>query len=284
LQQQRFLLYSAEFFFRTAGLCGRTGCFFALTVMTPEKIQNAVPVLLYHHINPHGGDTVTVTPEVFAGQMRLLAESGYRTLTLGELLEFVKGKEAAAAKAVVITFDDGWLDNYLFAYPVLLQYRFTAATFLVTGRVAAARVASLPEQVPCHEEAKRLISAGEAGRVVMDWDLVRRLQDEGLMEFYSHTVSHHRCSGLGAAELAAELQMSKAALEAETGRSCPYLCWPYGDWDEAALQAALAAGYTAVFTTVDGFTRRGSDPAGIRRIEVKNSVEWLRQRLSQGGS
>ena len=164
-----------------------------------------------------------------------------------------------------------------------MQYRFTAATFLVTGRVAASKVVSLPDDVPCHVEAKRLISTGEAGRVVLDWDLVRKLQRDGLMEFYSHTVSHRRCRGLGAAELAAELRMSKALLEAETGRDCPYLCWPYGDCDAATVQAALAAGYTATFTTVDGFTLPGSDPGRIRRIEVKNSVEWLRQRLSQGG-
>jgi len=242
----------------------------------------AVPVLLYHHVNQHEGDTVTVTPEVFAGQMRFLAEAGYKALTLGELLAFVKGADIAAARAVVITFDDGWLDNYLFAYPALLQYRFTAATFLVTGRVTAARVASLPARVPCHDEAKRLISAGEAGRVVMDWDLVRKTQGEGLMEFYSHTVSHRRCSGLAAAELAAELRLSKAVLETETGRSCPYLCWPYGDYDDAALEAAFTAGYSAAFTTSDGFTRPGSDPGRIRRIEVKNSVEWLQQRLSEG--
>jgi peptidoglycan/xylan/chitin deacetylase (PgdA/CDA1 family) len=247
------------------------------------SLVTAVPVLLYHHVNRHEGDTVTVTPEVFAGQMRLLAESGYRTLTPGGLIEFIKGKAAAGDRAVVITFDDGWLDNYLFAYPELLQYRFTAATFLVTGRVAASKVVSLPDDVPCHDEAKRLISTGEAGRVVLDWDLVRQLQRDGLMEFYSHTVSHRRCRDLGAAELAAELRMSKALLEAETGRDCPYLCWPYGDCDDATLQAALAAGYTATFTIVDGFTLPGSDPARIRRIEVKNSVEWLRQRLSQGG-
>jgi len=243
---------------------------------------NAVPVLLYHHINRHAGDTVTVAPEVFAGQLRFLAEAGYRTLTLGELLAFVKGDAVTAARAVVITFDDGWLDNYLFAYPALLQYRFTAASFLVTGRTAAARVTSLPDRVPCHDEAKRLVTAGEAGRVVMDWDIVRKMQEEGLMEFYSHTVTHRRCSGLDRAELAAELQLSKAALEAETGRSCPYLCWPYGDYNDAAQEAALAAGYTAAFTTVDGFTLPGSDPAKIRRIEVKNSVEWLQNRLRQG--
>lgn len=250
----------------------------------PESLamSSAVPVLLYHHINHHEGDTVTVTPEVFSGQMRLLADAGYTTITLGELLAMVNGADGCPARAVVITFDDGWLDNYLFACPELQKHGFRAASFLITGRVTAAKVGTLPDHLPCHEEAKRLISNGEAGRVVMDWDLVRTVQRGGLMEFYSHTVTHRRCSDLDTAELAAELTMSKAVLETELGRSCPYLCWPYGDFDDAALRAALAAGYTATFTTVDGFTMPGSDPCRVRRIEVKNSVEWLRHRLLEG--
>jgi peptidoglycan/xylan/chitin deacetylase (PgdA/CDA1 family) len=245
-------------------------------------MTNAVQVLLYHHINPHAGDTVTVMPDVFAGQMQLLADAGYTTLSLGELLEVVNGGRQAANRAVVITLDDGWLDNYLFAYPVLLKYRFKAASFLVTGRTSAAKVISLPDTVPCHEEAKRFVSKGEAGRVVMDWQIVRKLQREGFMEFYSHTVSHRRSTTLGFEELATELQQSKAVLESELGRRCPYLCWPYGDFNEATVQAAIAAGYEALFTTDDGFTGPGADPRRIRRIEVKNSVEWLKNRLLEG--
>lgn len=245
-------------------------------------MRTAVPILLYHHINHHEGDTVTVTPEVFAGQMRLLADSGYKTITTGELLEFITGREGQADKAVVITFDDGWLDNYLFAYPLLLKYRFQATSFLITARVDAAKNGSVPEQLPCHDEARRLAVSAEAGKVAMDWHLVRKLQREGLMEFYSHTVTHRRCAGLGAAELATELKMSKTTLEAELGRDCPYLCWPYGDFTEDCIRAARAAGYSALFTTEDGMTETRSDPYRIRRIEVKNSVEWLQIRLREG--
>lgn len=245
-------------------------------------MKNAVPVLLYHHINHHAGDTVTVTPDVFSGQMRFLADSGYRTLTIGELLQIVKGSEVDVSNAVVITFDDGWLDNYLFAYPALLKYCFKSSFFLVTGRVDAATVTSLPNHLPCHDEAKQLVNSGEAGRVVMDWDIVRKMQHEGSMEFYSHTVTHRRCPGLAPSELAAELQMSKAVLEHELGRSCPYLCWPYGNFNDDTVEAAHAAGYTATFTTVDGFTEFGADPRRIKRIEVKNSVDWLKSRLFEG--
>lgn len=242
-------------------------------------MADGVPVLMYHHINEHAGDTVTVTPEVFAGQIQFLAGAGYTTLTLSELLEFIRGEKPVADRSIVITFDDGWLDNYLFAYPVLLKYRFRSASFLITARTNAATVVSLPERVPCHAEAKQLLHEGEAGRVVMDWKIVRQLQREGYAEFHSHTLTHRRATRLTPADLAAELVLSKAMVESELGSRCSFLCWPYGDCNAATAAAALAAGYTALFTTEDGFNRVGSDPCRIRRIEVQDSVAWLQQRL-----
>jgi len=241
-----------------------------------------VPVLLYHHINNNRGDTVTVTPDVFAGQMAFFKDAGYKALTVAELLDHISGNCPAPQKSMLLTFDDGWLDNYLFAYPVLMKYLFRATIFLVTDRVNAVKVTSLPDSIPCHEEAKRLITNGAAGSVVMGWELVRKIQKEGLLEFYSHTASHRRCSTLNDAELTAELTNSRAVLESELATDCRVLCWPYGDFDERTVAAAGDAGYKAMFSTVDGFVETGSDLSCIRRIEVQNSVEWLIARLSEG--
>ena len=60
---------------------------------------------------------VTVTPEVFEKQMEHLYKSGYKTLTLDELLSYINGDLIPEQKAVVVTFDDGWLDNYIYAFP-----------------------------------------------------------------------------------------------------------------------------------------------------------------------
>src|SRR5512133_377239 len=118
----------------------------------------AIPVLMYHHINPNRGDTVTVSPEIFSAQMHYLATAGYRTLSLPELLQHVSGACPLDEKSVVITFDDGWLDNYLLAVPELERLRFKAAFFVITARVDAATVKGCQavSSFPCHEEAKRL--------------------------------------------------------------------------------------------------------------------------------
>jgi peptidoglycan/xylan/chitin deacetylase (PgdA/CDA1 family) len=244
----------------------------------------SVPVLLYHHINRHEGDTVTVTADVFQEQIRILAQAGYRTLTLDELMDYIAGALQLSEKAVVLTFDDGWLDNFLFAFPVLASFRYKSVAFLITDRVNASNIDTVPEDVPSHRESKSLLDIGRAGEVVMDWPLIRWIRQNGLVDFYSHTVTHRKSTSLDSVQLEYELTKSKSIIEFELGSPCSYLCWPYGDYNEKTVFAARSAGYKAIFTTEDGFIEPGADPFRIRRIEVKNSVEWLKTRLCEGDS
>lgn len=245
--------------------------------------MNLVPVLIYHHINPHAGDTVTVTPETFAGQMEYLHRAAFRTLTVDQLLQCVKHGVDPGPRAVLLTFDDGWLDNYLYAYPVLKRYGFKAAFFLVTDRVDAAGSGHFPSSaaIPCHEESKRMIAAGEAGRVVLNWDLVRKMAAEGLVSFYSHTRTHRGCDRLSPEELRDELGTSKRVLEEKLSRPCGYLCWPYGRYNDFAVAVALEAGYSAIFTTKEGVVTSRSNPLHLERIMVEDSVDWLEGLLTE---
>lgn len=247
-----------------------------------KSVVARVPVLIYHHVNPHRGDTVTITPEAFAGQMECLHRAGFRTLTVEQLLQCVKDGADPGPRAVLLTFDDGWLDNYLYAYPVLKRYGFTATFFLVTDRVEAAGSGHfpLPAGVPGHEESKRLIAGGDAGEVVLNWGLVREMVAEGLVAFYSHTRTHRGCDGLSVEELRDELGASKRVLEENLARPCDYLCWPYGRYNDLAVEVALEAGYSAIFTTEEGMVTSCSDPFHLERIMVEDSVGWLEELLS----
>lgn len=244
--------------------------------------MNLVPVLLYHHIAPHPGDTVTVTPDVFAAQMLWLVEDGYSFLSAAELVGHVAGTAPVAGKAVAITFDDGWLDNYLYAYPVLQRLGIKATMFVITARADAASLVGcrFPAEIPNHESAKGLILAGEAERVVLDWQTIRIMSAGGLMSFHSHTLSHRRSVELTDEELFFELAESKNTLQRETGCESDCLCWPYGSFNDKSVEIARRAGYRALFTTIDGLCPSASDLMRISRIEVADSIEWLRLRLA----
>ncbi|GBD96428.1 poly-beta-1,6-N-acetyl-D-glucosamine N-deacetylase precursor [bacterium BMS3Abin06] len=236
---------------------------------------------MYHHVNPHKGDMVTVTPDVFEGQMRYLRERGYRTLNINELISYINGNLELRHKAVAVTFDDGWLDNYIYAFPVLEKYKINAAVFVITDWTenASGKPEGIPFPAPTHKESRLLVEKKETYKIALNWKTVKEMSDSGLVGFYSHTKSHRRCDELSGTELLEELEDSKNLLEQKTGRSCPYLCWPYGKYNNTALDIAKKTGYKAVFTTEHGVAGRGDDLMAIRRIVVKDSVDWFKKRM-----
>jgi len=240
-----------------------------------------IPVLMYHHINPHKGDMVTITPEVFERQMAYLHKTGYRTLKINELISYISGDLNLRQKAVVVTFDDGWLDNYIYAFPAIKKYKINSTIFLITNRTADAskEKAGIPDIIPDHEESKRLITNGQANKVVLNWNLIKEMSDTGLVEFYSHTKSHSKCDSLSEKELAEELKESRQIIENRLDGPRPYFCWPYGKYNNLALTVAKDAGYKAIFTTHHGVVEAGSDPLKINRIVVKDGVAWFKMRM-----
>jgi len=247
-----------------------------------------IPVLMYHHINPNKGDMITVTPSDFEGHLRSISEGGYRTLTLDELLGFMTGSMRIRGRAVVITFDDAFLDNFVYAFPLLRAYGARAAVFTPTAWLDGASSAPLGEaglsafrkKAPTHSEAKALIQEGRFSEAIMDWDMAREMHGSGLVEFASHTATHAECDALGPGDLARELRASKERLEEVFGAPCHHLCWPRGRYSEAALAGALAAGYRACFTTERGVVTEGSDPLRVERIVTKEGAGWVGKRLA----
>ncbi len=240
-----------------------------------------IPVLMYHHINPHKGDIVTVMPEVFEAQMKHLIDEGYRTLKLDELVSFVRGELTPDNRSVAVTFDDGWLDNYIYAYPVLKKYKINAAVFLITDRVekASEKEQNIINDIPSHDESKELMANGEAGKVVMGWKLITDMLSSGLVEFFPHSKSHIRCAELSESELADEMKGSKDILENKLSKELTSFCWPYGSYSDASINTAKDAGFEALFTTDHGFVEDGSDPFRIKRIDVRDDLSWFKSLL-----
>jgi peptidoglycan/xylan/chitin deacetylase (PgdA/CDA1 family) len=226
---------------------------------------------------------VTVTPETFEAQMRHLAEAGYATVSLHELLAFVRGEATPPRRAVAITFDDGWLDNWVHAFPVLRKYRLRAAVFVVTDWVERASSPHLAEDTPAfppHREAQERAERGESHGIVLDWERLAEMRASGVVDVYSHTRSHVKCGRVPEDVVAEEILSAKKTLEDRLGSPCPYLCWPYGKFTPRATAIAREAGYEAAFTTRHDVVRRGVDPFDLPRIVVKDAVPWFARRMA----
>ncbi|MCC6473466.1 MAG: polysaccharide deacetylase family protein [Burkholderiales bacterium] len=254
---------------------------------------SALPVLMYHHVTEKPG-LVTVHPRTFREQMAHLAGAGWKTAGCRDLEAFLAGAELPD-KSVLLTFDDGYLDNYVYAHPVLLEFGLHAAIFLVTGWIGdgpARRHAGMGGDVPeCpdHREAMAAIGAGRADRVMLRWSEVEAMRSAGSFEFHSHTHGHRRWdrdfadSAARRRALAEDLGRSRAALAARLASSA-HLCWPYGYREAGYAEVAREAGFRFLYTVERGANTRDTPPEAIRRVVVKDRAgAWFASRLTLYG-
>lgn len=209
------------------------------------QYQNGIPVLLYHHVSDDGTDMpeLTVSAAEFERQMRLLKDTGFETITLDEFLGYMKGQPAKLPeKPIVLTFDDGYEDNFTTALPILEKFRFKAALFMVGINI---------------DRAKRLSSPQ-----------LREMAANGF-GIEGHSMTHPDLTGLGNDKLRWEIVQSKKLAEQATHQKVLGFAYPGGFYNLQTLQAVESAGYECAFTVLTGLNRAGRDDLFLlRRIPV----------------
>ena len=250
-----------------------------------------VPVLMYHHVTPAGG-MIAATPDVFEDQIARLARAG-QSLSADQFAACLAGAPVPE-RSVLITFDDGYLNNWVHAHPVLARHGMRAVLFIITGwigdgpvRPHAGQGGPLPA-TPDHDACKQLVAAGRADEVMLRWSEIEAMRAAGTFEFHSHTHTHTRwdkeCAGdvqAKRARIADELRLSREALAGRLGSVSDHLCWPQGYFDADYVAAAREAGFRHLYTT-DPFGQNtpGADPEHIYRFAVRNrGGSWLNRRI-----
>lgn len=216
---------------------------------TPEI---RLPILMYHHIRPmEPGFTaaqklMTVTPESFRRQMLDLVSAGYTAIFPDELRAALAEGAPLPDKPVLITFDDGYAEQYMTVFPLMRELGLKAAYFAVSGYVER----SLPGY--------------------MDGRMLAEMDSSGLAAIGSHAVNHRSLTGLDPEELGRETGKSRADLEALLGHPVTALAYPYGDYDRKVMAAAESAGYGLAFTAFAGNGHSSGTLFALRRIRVED--------------
>lgn len=260
------------------------------------KKEIKVPVLMYHHIsNPDGipasnGTEIglRVSPEVFEKNLRYIISKGYQTITTQQLYEYSQGDFELPARPIILTFDDGWKDNYINALPLLKKYKQVGDFAIITA----------------------VIGTGD----YMNWDQLKELKREG-MGISSHTVNHcylainknpktgsngpfadspindnenQYCpyftfgGQLNSGQIRGELKNSKEELEKNLGIKVSSIVYPYGKYNQQVMDIAAKLGYSFGFT-VEPQQNQDMDlnsPFNIPRIRMQGqqkgeSVKFL---------
>jgi peptidoglycan/xylan/chitin deacetylase (PgdA/CDA1 family) len=195
-------------------------------------------VLCYHAVSETWPADLSISPGRLREHLEHLRARGYRGVTFSELVAGAEGK------VVAVTFDDGYRSVVELAAPILAELGFPGTLFVPTDHIGTEQ----PMAWPGIEQW--LGTDHEPELVPMGWDEVRALRDAG-WEIGSHTRSHSKLSRIDPARLADELTGSRRICAAELG-ACDSIAYPYGDHDEAVVEATGAAGYAAAATLPDG--------------------------------
>ncbi len=152
---------------------------------------NAIPVVMYHSVGRTLADwawnDLTVPVDVFEDHLRAMQRAGYRSATLHELYEHVSGRAVLSGKRVVLTFDDGYLDNWSHAAPLLERYGFTG-TILVTAEFVDPTDAVRPTLADVWSGAAK--ESDLDVRAFMSWNELKRASDRGVLDVQSHGMTH----------------------------------------------------------------------------------------------
>ena len=188
-----------------------------------------IPILMYHKIGVPPANSklkkLWVSPKKFDAQMEYLKKKGYEIITFKDIAE---GTVKDGRKKVIITFDDGYKNNYTEAFPILKKYGFRAVFYVVSGALGEKNLWHNPET--------------EAPLEMMSADEIKEMAAAG-MEIGGHTVSHKNLLCAEAAEAEREIFENKEELEKLTGEKMLSFSYPYGGFNETVKEAVKKAGY-----------------------------------------
>lgn len=202
--------------------------------------KEGVPVLMYHSISTIPGNSLGVPVKQFSEEMEWLRLQNYHSLSLEEFYQALVNKTPVPDKPILLTFDDGYSDNYDEAWPTLRQNGFKATFFIITNSV---------------------------GSGMMNWDQLNDLVREG-NSIGSHTVHHLDLATLSNKQQESELAISKQEIENHLSISEKALCFPSGRYNKTTLELMPQLGYRLGFTTNQGKVHLDDDLLTLKRVRI----------------
>lgn len=235
-----------------------------------------VPILVYHTLAPETNRVSSgVSLSLFRAHMKYLRDAEYTVVSPDQVTACLQGDCLLPRKSILITFDDGYADNYLMAFPILRENGFTATFFVSTDYIEGEWKVD-DTQIPG-----------------LRWEQMQHLASRGFT-FGSHGCSHRPLNQMTHRELVDELSRSKAILEEGLAQPVRYLSYPFGDFNESVKTVARQLGYQAAFSVQD-HPGKHFDPFCIRRTiisaadnlkvfcwKISPSYLFLRRRLLRG--
>ncbi|WP_307435682.1 MULTISPECIES: polysaccharide deacetylase family protein [unclassified Paenibacillus] len=214
----------------------------------PSKIS--IPVLNYHSVTIDPGNVVVISPAKLEEQLAYLHNHGFTPVSLTTFISLIEGKgvEAAPEKPVLLTFDDGYIDNYEQAMPLLTKYSFPATLFISPG------------------------TSDQEG--YLNWEQIKKMQEAG-WDIQPHGMTHPHLPQLSADQQAYEILEARKQIEEKLGTKADVYCYPYGEYNKTTLKLLKDHGFRYAFTIEQGYATNQQSPYLLKRLFI-NGEESLK--------
>lgn len=223
----------------------------ASSIDTGDDFCLNVPVFLYHHIEPmnkaikDGHSQLTVDSTVFEEQVKYLIKNGYRTISADELVNALINSQPLSGRPVVITVDDGYDDNYEYAYQISKSYNVILNLMIPTGLI------------------------GTNG--YLTWDNLREMKDSRLVFLYNHTLSHFSLPSGDDKTAEIEILAAQIQLQRNLGITPRIFSYPYGSSNERDINILKKNGFLGAFSTRHSFTQCKEKIFNLKRNHIGNA-------------
>lgn len=212
-----------------------------------------VPILIYHSIAPHGNAQTSiqryydVAPESFQKQLQYLKDNGYVVIGLDFLADALEQNITLPHKSIVLTFDDGWENQFKYAYPILKKYDNTATFFIFTHAIDT--------------------------EGFMTWDEVKIMDNNG-MTIGGHTRTHPYLVNItDPVVLRREIIGGKSVIENRIGRPIDLFAYPYGHYDDQIIEIVKEAGYKTARSAYYGIHNAPEEIYKLKGIEATDDFD-----------
>lgn len=218
-----------------------------------------LPIVMYHSIlqEKKRQGRYVVSPDTLESDLQYLQSRGYKEIVVQDLLDYMDGKTVLPEKPVMVTFDDGFYNNYVYAFPLAKKYG---------AKLVLSPVGSYTDKYTGGD-------AGHANYSYLTWDQINEMMDSGLVEFQNHTYDLHGSRGrVGAQKLRGESEAAYAAvlrldlgrmqreMKLQTGWEPSAFVYPFGEVSKESLPVVRELGFRASMTCQEKMNSIVRDP------------------------
>ena len=201
-----------------------------------------IPILMYHSISDgDSNNSLLVPPTLFDQHIKWLSDNGFKSMSLDEV-SIARTTGKVPEKPVVITFDDGYADNYTEAFPILQKYNMKGTFFIITDK-------------------------SDKDGYFMSSDMLKEMKENG-MEIENHTAYHLELNTLSREEQVASIENAQVFLNDIIGVKSQHLCYPVGRYDDITIEVAKELDIDLAVTTESGISSFGDESHKLKRIRI----------------